>query len=99
MAIERTTNCDESCSSQFGIIRTQGIGDLDRIYLTSLRDGNDFYLAYVPETFVMEAKEPFDLAYMKTLYDIGYAAAKQGYPWARKPVGFEVEKLVISETD
>jgi len=33
------------------LIRTQGIGDLDRIYLEAQRDGLDFHLAYIPDDF------------------------------------------------
>ncbi len=84
-------------ASVSSLIRTQGIGDLDRIYLTSLRDGNDFYLAYVPDDFDVEPQEAFDLEYMRALYDIGYEMALDGYPWARKPVGFDVVDIDLEE--
>ncbi len=31
------------------LIHTQGVGDLYRIYLTAMRDGMDFNLAYIPQ--------------------------------------------------
>ena len=67
-------------ASVSSLIRTQGIGDLDRIYLTSLRDGTDFRLAYVPESFDRELTEAFDLEYMRELYDIGYELALKRLP-------------------
>ena len=41
-------------------IRTQGTGDIYWIYLSCQKDGLDFYLAYIPETFDMKPKEDFD---------------------------------------
>ncbi|MFC1515241.1 patatin-like phospholipase family protein [Thermodesulfobacteriota bacterium] len=70
------------------MIRTQGIGDIYRIYLSAQRDGIDFNLAYIPEDFNVEAKEPFDPEYMGKLFDLGYRMAKSGYPWTKMPPGF-----------
>jgi len=67
------------------LIRTQGLGDLNRMYLVAQRDGADFHLAYIPDSFEMEPHEPFDQAYMNGLYDLGQAMTKDGYPWATLP--------------
>jgi len=67
------------------LIRTQGLGDLNRMYLVAQRDGADFHLAYIPDSFAMEPHEPFDQAYMNGLYDLGQAMTKNGYPWATLP--------------
>jgi hypothetical protein len=67
------------------LIRTQGIGDLYRIYMVTQRDGLDFNLAYIPEEFEHERKEQFDPEYMSALFDVGYRLAKSGYPWKDKP--------------
>lgn len=72
------------------MIQTQGLGDLYRIYATSERDKVDFNLAYIPSTFTRVLKEPFETAYMKDLFDVGFAMAVKGYPWAKAPPGFEV---------
>lgn len=69
------------------LIRTQGIGDMYRIYLGAKRDGLDYHLAYIPADFDEEQKEVFDPEYMGKLFDRGYAMAKQGYPWKTKPPG------------
>ena len=71
------------------LIRTQGIGDLDRIYLDCERDSIDFHLAYIPGDFDLKPKEEFDPVYMGKLFDLGYQLAKKGYPWDKAPPGFE----------
>jgi predicted acylesterase/phospholipase RssA len=70
------------------LIQTQGVGDLYRIYLTSQRDGMDFNLAYIPSSFDRKLNEPFETAYMKALFDVGYQMAVNGYPWEEAPPGF-----------
>lgn len=63
------------------LIRTQGIGDLYRIYLVSQRDGLDFHLAYIPADFQAPKTEQFDPVYMSKLFELGYEMAVSGYPW------------------
>jgi len=71
------------------LIRTQGIGDMYRVYLAAERDGIDYNLAYVPDDFDERAKEMFDPEYMRKLFDFGYRMAKSGFPWEKAPPGFE----------
>jgi hypothetical protein len=71
------------------LTRTQGIGDLYRIYATTQRDGIDYNLAYIPATFNTPHNEEFDTAYMRSLYAVGEQAAKAGYQWQKYPPGFE----------
>ena len=71
------------------LIRTQGIGDLYRIYLGAQRDGMDYNLAFIPSDFDEKPKEEFDPEYMGKLFDLGYQMAKNGYPWEKAPPGFE----------
>ena len=61
------------------------IGDLYRIYDVTKRDGTDFNLAYIPETFNVPHKTQFDTAYMRQLYDYGFQQAAAGYDWAKRP--------------
>jgi predicted acylesterase/phospholipase RssA len=70
------------------LILTQGIGDLYRIYSISQRDGVDYNLAFIPETFNAPHKENFDTEYMRQLFSVGYDRAVNGYPWLKKPPGF-----------
>ena len=72
------------------LTRTQGIGDLYRVYATTQRDGVDFNLTYIPPTFNVPHNEMFDTAYMKALYDVGLNAAKSGTQWQKYPPGFEM---------
>ena len=64
---------------------SQGIGDLFRIYLITQKDDIDFNLAFIPESFIPDPKEPFDPVEMKRLYNLGYEMAKNGYPWQKYP--------------
>ena len=73
------------------LIRTQGIGDMYRVYLGTKRDGLDYHLAYIPDDFEEQPKEAFDKEYMRKLFDVGYKLAKNGYPWLKYPPGAEVE--------
>jgi hypothetical protein len=71
------------------LIRTQGIGDLYRIYLGALRDGMDYNLSFIPSDFEEKPKEEFDPEYMGKLFDLGYQMAQNGYPWEKAPPGFK----------
>ena len=71
------------------LIRTQGIGDMYRMYIGAKRDGLDYNLAYIPDSFQEPLKEAFDPSYMNALYKLGYRMAEDGYPWAKAPPGME----------
>ena len=75
------------------LVRTQGIGDLYRIYLETCRVGLDFNLAYIPAEFTMESKEEFDPQYMKELFDLAYERSKEGYDWEKMPPELEEAPL------
>jgi predicted patatin/cPLA2 family phospholipase len=75
-------------SSLDTIIRTQGLGDLYRIYLGAVRDKAKFKLAYIPDDFDAKSNELFDPEYMQALFDFGYEQARNGYDWASSPPGF-----------
>jgi len=70
------------------LTRTQGVGDLYRIYATANRDNVDFNLTYIPATFDVSHPEEFDTAYMRALYQVGVNAAKAQQPWQKQPPGF-----------
>jgi predicted acylesterase/phospholipase RssA len=69
------------------LIRTQGVGDLYRIYLGAKRDGIEFKLAYIPDDFDVEPEEAFDAKYMQALFDLGYELSRDGYDWFNSPPG------------
>lgn len=71
------------------LTRTQGVGDLYRIYATAERDKIDFNLTYIPPTFNVPHVAEFDTPYMRALYDVGFQAARSGYRWQKYPPGFD----------
>jgi predicted patatin/cPLA2 family phospholipase len=70
------------------LIKAQGIGDLYRIYTTSVRDGLDFNLAYIPDAMDTNRHDEFDTRVMTVLFETGYKLADHGYRWNKKPPGF-----------
>jgi len=75
------------------LMTTQGIGDLYRIYLTTLKDGMDFNLAYIPPTFNVPHKEEFDTGYMTQLYETGLQLGQAGYQWQKYPPGYMAPRM------
>jgi len=76
-------------SSMNSLIRSQGIGDLYQIYLATLRDGLDYHLAYIPDSFEETPTEQFDPVYMRKLFDLGKRMGRSGYPWDNAPPGYK----------
>lgn len=75
------------------LTRTQGVGDLYRIYATTQRDGIDFNLTYIPATFNTPHLEEFDTNYMRQLYAVGRQVSQTAYPWKKYPPGFEARPV------
>lgn len=73
------------------LIKSQGIGDLYRVYLKSREQRMAFNYGAIPSTFTRQSKEPFDKAYMKELFQLGYDEARAGYPWQKLPPGMTAE--------
>jgi hypothetical protein len=71
------------------LIKTQGVGDLYQIYLTTKRDRVDYNLAYIPADFAMQSKSAFDKAYMNALFKLGYSLGRAGMKWEKSPPGWE----------
>ncbi|HEV2332255.1 MAG TPA: hypothetical protein VGV16_03760, partial [Gammaproteobacteria bacterium] len=70
----------------------QGLGDLYRLYIASKRDGMDFNLVYIPDSFDAVSKQLFDPAYMRKLYDAGYTLGLHAdSAWKKQPPGVEYE--------
>jgi Patatin-like phospholipase len=70
------------------LIKYQGRGDLDRMYLQSRSYRIDFNLASIPVSFAEREKEPFDLEYMNALFEVGYDLGRHGYHWQKQPPDF-----------
>jgi hypothetical protein len=73
------------------LTRTQGIGDLYRIYATAQRDHIDYNLTFIPASFNTPHREEFDTEYMKALFATGEQLAKAGYRWQKYPPGFATQ--------
>lgn len=82
--VVKPTVIDLGARSLSSLIRTQGIGDIMKIYLSAQRDGVDFHMVNIPKGFNQQSDEPFDLEYMHTLYNLAYESITQGDPWIRK---------------
>jgi hypothetical protein len=63
------------------LIRSQGIGDLAKVYILSKEQRFGFHLAIVPDDFALKAAEPFDPVYMNALFELGYEGALAGRSW------------------
>jgi hypothetical protein len=70
------------------LIKTQGVGDLYRIYTSAKRDGVNYNAVWVPDSFDMKEPEPFDPTYMKALFQLGEGMGKNGIPWSKVPPGY-----------
>jgi predicted acylesterase/phospholipase RssA len=69
------------------LILNQSLADVQRIYLQSLRDGGDYNLACIPNTFSHPHAQPFDRSYMAALFELGFTQAEHGSPWMKTPPG------------
>jgi hypothetical protein len=85
-AVERQT-MDIAARAISALIQSQGIGDLYEAYVVTRRDGVDYNLAYIPESFDAPHNEDFDTEYMRQLFDLAYEMAVDGYPWHKSPPG------------
>ncbi len=71
------------------LIKTQGVGDLFRLYTFAKRDKMDYNVAAIPpDVAPTRGREPFDRIYMNQLFDLGYDMALKGYPWMKYPPFF-----------
>jgi hypothetical protein len=69
--------------------KSQGLGDLYRLYVYTQRDGIDYNLAYIPPNYTVTPKSEFDTVYMKQLFELGHHLGCCGYPWNKYPPGFK----------
>ena len=68
--------------------QAEGVADLNRIYQIAQRDHVDYNLALIPVSFDFPHKEPYDTAYMRSLYQTGYELGARGYSWRKTPPGY-----------
>jgi hypothetical protein len=75
------------------LTKSQGVGDLISMYGKATAEGIEYNLASIPPDFSTPRPAPFDTAYMKSLYDRGFALGRAGYPWAKAPPGAETASI------
>jgi hypothetical protein len=69
------------------LIKSDGIGDLYRIYAVAKRDKVGYNYISIPADFNVKSTSAFDKAYMGSLFEAGYNAAQQPDPWRNTPPG------------
>jgi hypothetical protein len=67
------------------MIGASGYNDVTRIWQNAERDRIDFNLAFIGADFTGTYTTPFEQAYMRELFDYGFARAERGFDWARQP--------------
>ncbi len=77
------------------LISYQGIGDLYRIASKAERDGIDFKLMSIPESWDMEPEEAFDQKYMTALFALGEQIGREGIPWRGRPLAADRETIAL----
>ena len=64
------------------LIRTQGVGDIYRVYSAAERDGVNVFVTWIPEEAPEDTSEQtFDPKYMTQLFEFGYRQALEGNAW------------------
>ena len=86
-----TRTTDIAGRSLWTIMKQQAIGDLYKLYVEARNNRMSYRLASIPDSFTMKSSEPFDLKYMRALFQKGFDLGKSGYDWSRLPPGLTAE--------
>lgn len=72
------------------VTKAAAVGDIHRIFATSLRQNYDFGWITIPLTIdLSEAEQLFDPILMRKLYDLGYEISQPSVPWRTLPPGIQ----------
>jgi Patatin-like phospholipase len=71
------------------LIKSQGIGDMFRLYLQAQKENMEFHLASITPDFQGRSEFFFDPKYMQAVFDFGYERAKSGTVWSKTPPYFD----------
>jgi hypothetical protein len=63
------------------LIKSQGLGDLAKLYVVARENDFDYKVAYIPDSFELESQEAFDRDYMRELFRLGYDLENEGRVW------------------
>lgn len=67
------------------LIKSQGLGDLYRLYLLCQREQMAFHVTSIPPDFNVPSESMFDPKYMSALFQLGHERVQAGYPWRHTP--------------
>ncbi len=70
------------------LIQSQGLSDLYQLYVIAQRDGIEYNVAWIPQSFTDRLADPFDQVYMRRLYAFGRETMLNGAAWSSLPPGF-----------
>lgn len=70
------------------LIQAQGLSDLYQLYVIAQRDGIDYNVACIPQSFTERLDAPFDQTYMRNLFAVGRDTMLNGTAWSGVPPGF-----------
>ena len=96
--VERRT-IDIAARAISSLIHSQGLGDLQRIYLAARRDGIDYNLAYIGSDFNVPHAEQFDPHYMRQLFEYGYQLGREGFSWEKFPPGYRPSRAELEAAE
>ncbi len=74
--------------SLFTLMKAASWNDFFRLYYNAQKDGVDFNYISLPADYKSQAKEMFDNAEMKRLFDLGFEMAKGGAKWQKTFISF-----------
>jgi predicted patatin/cPLA2 family phospholipase len=63
------------------LIKSQGLGDLAKLYVVARENNLDYRIAYIPDSFASQPKEAFDRDYMRELFQLGYDLSLEDRVW------------------
>jgi len=74
------------------MLQASSYSDVVRTYFLTKRDDVDYRLAYIGADFTQPRGRPFELTYMRALFDYGYARARSESPWHEVPPGLHTSR-------
>ncbi len=74
------------------MLQAAGYSDVALAYFLTKRDDVAYRLAFIGADFTERRGRPFEPAYMRALFDYGYAKARSGNPWHLVPPGLHTTR-------
>jgi hypothetical protein len=87
------SNSRATCAGSLASAAATGAPDLYKIYASANRDGIDFTVTWIPQSFDMTPLEVFDPNCSRAVYDLGYEIGLAGGAWRSHPPFFSHRSL------